>query len=473
MDKGLDPVDGASMTRALSDTIAAVATAPGPGGIGIVRLSGPEACGMAVRVVRFRGDIEQPRPRYAHRVDVVDPAPPRAVIDDGLLLFMPGPNSYTGEDVIELQGHGGVLVTTRVLDAVLRAGARPAEPGEFTLRAFLNGRLDLAQAEAVADLVAAPTAEALAAAADQLGGRLSSSVRDLRRTCLDLMARLEAEIDFAEEDVPPVPRDDLRRTLESIDGTLAAILASADRGLLQRHGFRVVLVGSPNVGKSSLMNALLATERAIVTEIPGTTRDVVEESFNLDGIPVRLSDTAGLRATDDPVERIGVDRSGAALAAADVAALVLDGSRAVSAADRDAARQVAAAGKQAIVIVNKSDLPPAITTDAAAGLIDAPVCRTSAINGDVDGVRAALRTLIGDGAPNPDLGTVASLRHKQALERAREELAGAREAVADGLPADFIAIGLGGAVQALGEVTGESATEDLLDTIFAKFCIGK
>ncbi len=461
------------MTRALTDTIAAVATAPGPGGIGIVRISGPEARGVVERVVRFHESIQRPRPRFAHRVDVIDPAAPHAAIDDGLLLYMPGPNSYTGEDVIELQGHGGVLVTTRVLDAVLRSGARPAEPGEFTLRAFLNGRLDLAQAEAVADLVAAPTAEALAAAADQLAGRLSSSVRELRRACLDLMARLEAEIDFTEEDVPAVPRDDLRRTLESIDETLEEILAGADRGLLQRHGFRVVLVGSPNVGKSSLMNALLATERAIVTEIPGTTRDVVEESFNLDGIPVRLSDTAGLRPTDDPVERIGVDRSGAALAAADLAALVLDGSRGLVAADRDAARQVAAAGKQAIVVVNKTDLPPAITTEDAAGLIDAPVCRTSAINGDVAGVREALQTLIGDGSPNPDLGTVASLRHKQALERARGELAGAREAVAGGLPADFIAIGLRGAVQALGEVTGESATEDLLDTIFAKFCIGK
>ena len=461
------------MTRALTDTIAAIATPPGPGGIGIVRISGPEARGVAERVVRFHESIERPRPRFAHRVDVIDPAPPHAVIDDGLLLYMPGPNSYTGEDVIELQGHGGVLVTTRVLDAVLGAGASPSEPGEFTLRAFLNGRLDLAQAEAVADLVAAPTAEALAAAADQLAGRLSTSVGDLRRACLDLMARLEAEIDFAEEDVPAVPRDDMRRTLEAIDESLRAILAGADRGLLQRHGFRVVLVGSPNVGKSSLMNALLATERAIVTEVPGTTRDVVEESFNLDGIPVRLSDTAGLRPTDDPVERIGVDRSGAALSAADVAALVLDGSRALSDADRDAARQVTAAGKRAIVIVNKSDLAPAISTTDAADLIGAPVCHTSALTGDVSGVRAALRTLIGDSAPNPDLGTVASLRHKQALERAREELAGAREAAVCGLPADFIAIGLRGAVLALGEVTGESATEDLLDAIFAKFCIGK
>ncbi len=461
------------MMRSAADTIAAIATAPGPGGIGIVRLSGPEALGLAEAVVRFHETLERPRPRFAHRVDVVDPDPPHAVIDDGLLLYMPGPHSYTGEDVIELQGHGGVLVTTRVLDAVLRAGARPADPGEFTLRAFLNGRLDLAQAEAVADLVAAPTAEALAAAADQLAGRLSSSVGDLRRACMDLMARLEAEIDFAEEDVPPVPRDDVGRTLEAIDRTLAAILASADRGLLQRHGFRVVLVGSPNVGKSSLMNALLATERAIVTEVPGTTRDVVEESFNLDGIPVRLSDTAGLRATDDPVERIGVARSGAALAAADVAALVLDGSRALSEADRDAGRRVSEAGKTAIVIVNKSDLAPAITAGDVARLIEAPVCRTSAIGGDVAGVRAALRSLIGDGAPNPDLGTVASLRHKQALDRARAELAGASEAVAGGLPADFIAIGLRGAVQALGEVTGESATEDLLDAIFAKFCIGK
>ena len=205
------------MMRSAADTIAAIATAPGPGGIGIVRLSGPEALGLAEAVVRFHETLERPRPRFAHRVDVVDGDPPHAAIDDGLLLYMPGPHSYTGEDVIELQGHGGVLVTTRVLDAVLRAGARPADPGEFTLRAFLNGRLDLAQAEAVADLVAAPTAEALAAAADQLAGRLSSSVGDLRRACVDLMARLEAEIDFAEEDVPPVPRDDVGRTLATID----------------------------------------------------------------------------------------------------------------------------------------------------------------------------------------------------------------------------------------------------------------
>lgn len=438
-----------------------------------MRISGPDACTVTKRFARFHERITGPCPRVAHRVDVVAPVAPNAQVDDGLLLFMPGPNSYTGEDVIEFQGHGGPLVTNSVLDVVLNAGARPAEPGEFTLRAFLNGRLDLAQAEAVADMVAAPTAEALAAAANQLAGGLSTAVRDARQSCIDLMARLETEIDFAEEDVPPVPRSDVRKTLESIHHQLEVTLAGADRGILQRHGFRVVLVGSPNVGKSSLLNTLLATDRAIVTDIPGTTRDVVEESFNLDGIPVRLSDTAGLRPTDDPVETIGVERSGAALASADVAALVLDGSRLLTDADYDAARQVNAVSSTSIVIVNKCDLSRALTFDASGLIPNAPICHASAVNGDVDEVRMALHRVIEGAAPNGDVVTVASLRHKQALEQSRSELEAARRALADELPADFIAIGLRGAVQALGEVTGESATEDLLGAIFSKFCIGK
>jgi len=461
------------MTTSISDTIAAIATPLGSGGVGIVRISGPDARTLAMRVVRLPGRVKTPRPRVAYQVDVVDPALRGTRIDQALLLYMPAPNSYTGEDVVEIQGHGGSLVTNRVLKTVLAVGARPAAPGEFTMRAFLNGRMDLAQAEAVADLVVAPTDAALAAAADQLAGRLSTSVGHARRECLNLMARLEAEIDFAEEDVPRVPAGDIRTSLDSIDEDLGEMLAGADRGILQREGFRVVLVGSPNVGKSSIMNALLGTDRAIVTDVPGTTRDVVEESFNLDGIPVRISDTAGLRITEDPVESIGVARSRSALAAADVAVLVLDGARSLGKVDRDAAAYVVASGKMAIVILNKCDLPPILTAQNAALVAGAEVCRASALTSDLGQVRTALRAIIDTAAPGDSLSIVASQRHKHALQRARTELAGARQAADEELPADFVAIGLRGAVNALGEVTGESATEELLDAIFSKFCIGK
>ena len=455
-----------------ADTIAAIATPPGTGGIGIVRVSGPQARALVLQVARLPGR-RRPRPRYAHLARVLDPADGQ-LVDETLLLYMPGPHSYTGEDVVELHCHGGPVVVRRVLDLVLAAGARPANPGEFSLRAFLHGRLDLAQAEAVADLVAAPTPEALAVAANQLAGRLSDALRGIRRQCLDLLAQLEAEVDFADEDVPPMPRDQVAGTLDGLDAQLAEILAGADRGILQRHGIRVALVGRPNVGKSSLLNALLAVDRAIVTDIPGTTRDVLEESFNLDGVPVVLSDTAGMRAADDPVERISVERSARALTSADVAVLVLDASQPTTPPDREAARSVRQAGKPTVIVLNKRDLPPA-TAETEAGTLapGATVCHTAAIHGDLEELRQALRAVIGTVPPSGDLATVASVRHKQALVRARHELAGSRRAVAEGLPSDFTTVGLHGAVHALGRITGESVTEDLLDTIFSKFCIGK
>ena len=457
------------MNSNASDTIAAIATPGGSGGIGVVRMSGPESLWIARRVTRRTRD---PKPRYAHLVQVFDGNDD--LIDQALLLFMPGPRSYTGEDVAELSCHGGPVALRRVLDTVLAAGARPAGPGEFTLRAFLNGRLDLAQAEAVADLVAAPTPAALAVAANQLAGRLSDAVGEMRTACLDLLAQLEAEVDFDADEVPPMDRAVLASSLESLHQRLQDALATAGRGIMQRHGVRVALVGSPNVGKSSLMNALLSTDRAIVTEIPGTTRDVLEESVDLDGVPIVLSDTAGLRETHDPVETLGVERSSRALESADAVVLVLDASRPLLGNDQSAAARVRRAAKPTIVALNKRDLPHAVRAADARDLAPrAPVVHTAAIREDVSELRQALRQVTGLAGADGGLALVASVRHQEALSRARDELAGARRAVADDEPSDFVSIGVRGAVNALGEITGETATEDLLDVIFSKFCIGK
>ena len=452
-----------------TDTIAAIATPVGTGGIGVVRISGPESLWIARRLTRRNRD---PKPRYAHLARIYDGN--NDLIDQALLLFMPGPRSYTGEDVAELSCHGGPVALRRVLDSALAAGARPAGPGEFTLRAFLNGRLDLAQAEAVADLVAAPTPAALAVAANQLAGRLSDAVGDMRSACLDLLAQMEAEVDFDEDEVPPMDRALLASTLDSLHRRLEDALATAGRGIMQRHGLRVALVGSPNVGKSSLMNALLSTDRAIVTEIPGTTRDVLEESFDLDGIPIVLNDTAGLRDTHDPVETLGVERSSRALESADAVVLVLDASRPLLGNDETAAARVRQAAKPTIVALNKRDLPHAVRAADVGDLApDTPVVHTAAIREDVSELREALRHVIGLAAADGSLALVASVRHQEALTRARDELAAARRAVADDEPSDLVSIGVRGAVNALGEITGESATEDLLDVIFSKFCIGK
>lgn len=462
-----------SRSAAPTDTIAAIATPTGTGGIGVVRVSGPEALAIALRVARLPHD-RKPRPRYAHVARVVDPEDDERLVDEGLLLFFRAPRSYTGENVVELHGHGGSVVQRRVLDLVLRAGARMADPGEFTLRGFLNGRIDLAQAEAVAEMVAAPTAQALAAAASQLAGRLSQAVREIRQGCLSMLAQLEAEIDFAEEDVPPMPRATAARQLDRLLERLAELLAGADRGILQRHGLRVAIVGSPNVGKSSLMNALLNADRAIVTDVPGTTRDTLDEAFNLDGIPIVLTDTAGMRRTRDQVERLGVERSSRALESADVAVLVLDASRTLSATDTQTAELVCAARKPTIAVLNKRDLPAVTPVAEAAALVpDASLCHTAATGADVEQLRAALRALVDLRAPPGELATLSNVRHKQALQRANTELQSSARAVADELPADFVTIGLHGAVRALGEVTGESATEELLDAIFTRFCIGK
>ena len=456
------------------DTIAAIATALGPAGIGVIRVSGPAALAVAGQIVSNGSEVEL-RDRVATLVSLRDPHD-GSLFDQALVTYMAAPRSYTAEDVVEISCHGGIAAVRATLDAVLAAGARLAEPGEFTLRAFLNGRIDLVQAEAVADMVAAPTDLSLKAAREQLGGRLSGEVAAARAQCLGLLARLEAEIDFSEDDVPPVDRRQAADDLSAIRLLLDRILDQVECGRLLRTGVRLAIVGSPNVGKSSLLNALLRSDRAIVTDIPGTTRDTLEEQFDLEGVPVAVVDTAGIRGTVDSVESEGIARSRRALAEADVALLVFDAGRELDDADNAVVGIVREYGLPVLTVLNKSDLPEQTGhRDLAALGIDGPAVPTCALNdAGVAPLRSALLELIGAGGIRAnELPLVTNERHQEALRAARTHLEGSATAVADGLPADFIAIGLHGAVRVLGEVTGEDATADLLANIFERFCIGK
>ena len=461
------------MTNSYQDTIAAIATALGPAGIGVVRISGPDALSVALKIVRVQpeGPLKD---RVATVADLRDPRD-GSLFDEALVTYMAAPNSYTTEDVVEISCHGGVAAVRATLDAVIAAGARLAGPGEFTLRAFLNGRIDLAQAEAVADMVAAPTDLSLKAAREQLGGRLSREVTAVRDRCLDLLARLEAEIDFTEDDVPAVDRREAADDIASMIFHVGRALAHSGRGRLLRTGVRLAIVGSPNVGKSSLLNALLRSDRAIVTDIPGTTRDTLEEQMDIRGVAFVVVDTAGIRGTVDSIESEGIARTRRALAEADIALLVLDSARDLDESDRAVGRMVSEYGLPVLTVLNKTDLPQALSTDRATELTEAPTVRTCALTDEgVDPLRIALLELIDAGDIRSDeLPMVTNQRHEEALRTAQDHLEGSAKAVGDELPADFIAIGLHGAVRVLGEITGEDASEDLLDSIFIRFCIGK
>ncbi|MDP6348787.1 MAG: tRNA uridine-5-carboxymethylaminomethyl(34) synthesis GTPase MnmE [Chloroflexota bacterium] len=461
-------------TATAPDTIAAIATALGPAGIGVVRVSGPGALAVARRIISD-GSAGGLPDRVATLVLLRDPHD-GSFFDQALVTYMAAPRSYTAEDVVEISCHGGIAAVRATLAAALAAGARLAEPGEFTLRAFLNGRIDLIQAEAVADMVAAPTDLSLKAAREQLGGRLSGEVAAARAQCLELLARLEAGIDFSEDDVPPVDRRQAAVDLSAVRSRLDHLLDQADRGRLLRTGVRLAIVGSPNVGKSSLLNALLRSDRAIVTDVPGTTRDTLEEQLDLEGIPVVVVDTAGVRGTTDAIESEGIARSRRALAEADVALLIFDAGRELNDADRAVAAMVREYGVPVLAVLNKSDLPEKTGDgDLTALGIDGPAVPTCALNdAGVAPLRTALLELIGGGDIRAnELPLVTNERHQEALRAAAAHLEGSATAVADDLPADFIAIGLHGAVRVLGEVAGEDATEDLLANIFERFCIGK
>jgi tRNA modification GTPase len=463
----------------MDDTIAAISTPVGEGGIGIVRMTGPEALDIMQRLFLSpsRPEGSNLQPRTLHYGYILDPAT-EETIDEVLAVYMPAPRTYTRQDVVEINGHGGIVALRRILALCLRQGARPAERGEFTARAFLNGRLDLVQAEAVLDVVQAKTETSLQAAMGQLAGHLSDRVRTVRSILLNALAHLEASIDFAEDEIP---ERDIEADLEQAQDALSVLLAEADRGIVYRQGVRAAIIGRPNVGKSSLLNRLLRASRAIVTDIPGTTRDTLEETLNLQGVPVVLVDTAGITsATGDLIERLGIERSRAALAVADLALLVLDASQPLTDVDRAIAALVG--DKAAIAVLNKVDLLAPEARAQGAGhtahgsiLDTAPCVLVSALTGEgLETLEEAIvETVFSGQVSASEAPMVTSPRHKEALNCALEHVSAARTAYRAGVSADLVAIDLTAAVNTLGEITGQTASDDLLEVIFENFCVGK
>ena len=439
------------MSFSTTDTIVAEATPPGRGGIGVVRLSGPEAHAVALALVTHPGPLQ---PRHATFTRIVD------AIDQAVATFFPAPHSYTGEDVVELSAHGSPVVLRAIVAGAIARGARLAEPGEFTLRAFLNGRIDLMQAEAVNDLIEAATPLQARAAFDQLDGTLTRVIAGIDATLFDLTARLEASVDFPEEGYHFVEPGALALAIDGLMARSSALLGDARRGRLIREGLQIAIAGEPNVGKSSLFNALAGASRAIVTEVPGTTRDLVTEVVDIEGLRVTLVDTAGLRDTLDPVEREGVSRARQALAAADLVLRVEDRSR-PRGRHQDGNYKV-------LCVANKADLAPAWSDDRAV-----PV---SAVTGaGLDQLRRRIAAAL-DVEPLRDRPAVTNMRHIALVDRAHAALARARAAaLADGgsLSEEFVLADLAEARAAFEEISGRRAPDDLLEHIFSKFCIGK
>ncbi|MDX9872831.1 MAG: tRNA uridine-5-carboxymethylaminomethyl(34) synthesis GTPase MnmE [Clostridia bacterium] len=457
------------------DTIAAVTTAAGAAGIGVIRVSGEDAAVIADRVFRSKRGIRlQDRPShtvtYGRIVDAQG-----WFVDECLALSMQGPQSFTGENIIELQCHGGTVVLTKVLELVLSAGARLAEPGEFSKRAFLHGRMDLSQAEAVMDLISAKTEKAAAAASGQLSGALREEVSDLRAKILEIIAYLEAEIDFPEEDIEKMSRAELQKKLTSVAADMERLLETFQSGKILREGLKTVLAGRPNVGKSSLLNALLQEKRAIVTDVPGTTRDVIEEYYNLGGIPVILTDTAGIRETGDLVERLGVEKTREALIAADLILYVLDLTEEITPEELQLLREMPQ--DKLLILVNKHDLLQEAAEEAEIRerLREYPLVFVSARDGSgLDLLKQSIREryLLPSGRMS-EQPLISNVRQKDALTKALQAVRAAFASAAGDMPADFISIDLRQVWLSLGEITGETVEENIIDEIFSKFCLGK
>ncbi|MCY7336637.1 MAG: tRNA uridine-5-carboxymethylaminomethyl(34) synthesis GTPase MnmE [Chamaesiphon sp.] len=452
-------------------TIVAIATAvvPQQGSVGIVRLSGIDAVKIARQIFRTPGTQEW----ESHRIlyGYVRHPETDVTIDEALLLVMLAPRSYTREDVVEIHSHGGIILVQQILQLCVEYGAKVAEPGEFTLRAFLNGRIDLTQAESISDLVGALSPAAAQTAIAGLQGKLRQPIGQLRSQGLDLLAEIEARIDF-EEDLPPLNLDDVKAKLAALAGEIGRIVATADRGELLRSGLKVAILGQPNVGKSSLLNAWSRSDRAIVTPLPGTTRDVVESRLVVGGIPVQVLDTAGIRDTSDVVEQIGVARSRAAAQAADLVLLTIDAQIGWTDVETELYAQIAPI--TTIVVINKVDL---VTVSHHLNLppgISAVVETAAAIDLGIDRLEAAILAIVAGGklhAANIDIAI--NQRQAAALIRAQAALQQVLTTVDSQFPFDFWTIDLREAIRALGEVTGEEVTESVLDRIFSRFCIGK
>ena len=457
----------------LSDTIAAIATAISPqqGSVGIVRLSGDRAVAIARQIFSAGGKQvwESHRILYGY---VKNPST-NAVIDESLLLIMKAPRSFTREDVVEFHCHGGIMTVQQVLNLCLEQGARLAEAGEFSLRAFLNGRIDLTQAESINDLVGAKSAQAAQSAIASLRGKLAQSLKYLRGKCLNVLTEIEARIDF-EDDLPPLDVEWVKSEILTVSQESQQILATADRGELLRTGLKVAIVGRPNVGKSSLLNAWSRSDRAIVTDLPGTTRDVVDSQLVVGGIPIQVLDTAGIRETEDVVEKIGVERSRQAAQSADLVLMVIDAS--VGWMEKDAEIYEIVCDRPVILVMNKIDIandPPQPPLKRGENLI--PTVKTAASQnwGIEDLELAILECIQQDAIAAANLDIAINQRQKACLIRVVQSLDNVQITIADQLPLDFWTIDLRDAISAIGEITGEEVTESVLDQIFSRFCIGK
>lgn len=467
----------------IGDTIAAISTPRGAGGIGIIRLSGPYGLPILKKVFRPKakslGDW-QPCPRQLTLGWVCDGL--GVILDEALVVYMPAPHSYTREDVVEIQCHGGSLSLENILQLVLSCGARLALPGEFTQRAFLNGGLDLTQAEAIIDLIEAKTAKEGKIAAQQLAGGLKDKIDTINDGLLDMIAGIEGDIDYPDEGVDTLNRDQMTVDVEKAIKQLDLLLAQREQGKIYKEGVRAVIVGRPNVGKSSLMNTLLQEDRAIVTDIAGTTRDTIEEALNINGFRLVLTDTAGIRQEQqaDAVERIGIARSREALREAQLILAVIDSAAGLTAADEEILDQCRQAEGKTLVLCNKKDLITEaqmilLRETVQEAYLDASVAFISTLTGDgCDQLGCAIQEIFTKNQISvPDDAAIISSRHQEIILRAKDYLQDSLNAIAGGLPGDFIAVDLQGAWRKLGEITGKTAGQDIIDRVFSRFCLGK
>ena len=460
------------------DTIAAISTPLGQGGIGIVRLSGRDAVKIADRIF-ISPKKKKIKQTPSHRIiygHIVNPKN-KEIVDEALVSVMKAPNTYTKEDIVEINCHGGIVPLRRVLELVINSGARLAEPGEFTQRAFLNGRIDLAQAEAVLDVINAMTEQSQKTAIEQLRGGLSKKLEMIREELIELTAFVEAHIDFPEEDITSMSLKDMKKKALSIQHSLKKLINSSRYGIILREGLKTAIIGRPNVGKSSLLNALLEHDRAIVTEVPGTTRDVIEEYLNISGIPVKIMDTAGIREVKDIAEKEGVKRSLKAMEDADLVLLILDGSSTLHNTDKELIEK--SLSKNAILVINKTDLPqkvgagfkPALTKKATG---NSQVVSISAKKGTgLDELKKRIADAVLQGNTENSVNIVTNLRHVHALEKAFLSIEAFIKAVVMETSPEFLSVELREALDAIGDITGITTPEDVLNRIFSNFCIGK
>ena len=459
----------------LDDTIAAIATAPGIGGIGIIRVSGPEACDVVNRIFHSKQSVPlgERQTRTIHYGHIVHPKTGKT-LDEVIVVLMKGPHSYTAEDVVEIQCHGGFVSVREILKVLLSEGVRQAEEGEFTKRAFLNGRIDLTQAEAIIDIIDAKTEQSLEVAVNQLDGTLSKYIRALRDELIAMIAHLEVTIDYPEEDIEDVSAQEVRTGLAPILEKMDNLLATAQRGKLLRDGVMVSIIGRPNAGKSSLMNALLREDRAIVTNIPGTTRDSIEEFLTIQGIPVRLIDTAGIRETEDIVESMGVEKARQYLDKADVVVLVIDGSKPLEPEEQELLQLIT--NRPSIIFLNKADQAQYISKEeiAAMGTFTEIVTISAAQGEGMDEMARVITSLVQGGSVQASHEAMLSnVRHITLMEQAKVSLDQSILAIDSGMPIDLIVTDIRDAWELLGDITGESLRESMVDELFKRFCLGK